>query len=319
MPFYTGTGSSLQIGKEKTYGTGVTPDTLVDITSEGIKVSVEKGDQGSLLASKTPMSRDLLGITVDGSVSFILRPEFAGLLFHLALGGADKVTAVGESGNQKHTLHLCGANEDLPGMTVVIDRKASVKKYPGCTIAALSMDCAAGDYVKGSIDIKGTKEEPGTLTPQLTGFEVPSYRCTSAKFTFGGKTYDIASSSIKLDNALEEAPKTYSTGLYKGRPQHGRRSVTVSFEIPYSKEIDTLKDSYLLTEANAAVTLTFTSSNQDYSIIISMPNVAINTVDANVGGTGILNSSVSGEALSVGNTEPLEVVITDKTAKAYGV
>ena len=64
--FYTGTGSSLQIGKETEYGTAVTPTALIDLTSESIKVAVEKGDEGSLLASKTPMSRDLLSITVSG-------------------------------------------------------------------------------------------------------------------------------------------------------------------------------------------------------------------------------------------------------------
>ncbi|MFA6776811.1 MAG: phage tail tube protein [Sphaerochaetaceae bacterium] len=76
MPFITGTGASLQIGKETVFGTGVQPTDLVDITSEGIKLSVEKGDEGSLLASKTPNSRDLMSISVSGSVSFILRASY---------------------------------------------------------------------------------------------------------------------------------------------------------------------------------------------------------------------------------------------------
>ena len=63
--------------------------------------------------------------------------------------------------------------------------------------------------------------------------------------------------------------------------------------------------------------LTFTSSDQDHKVEISMPNVSINDVTANVGGTGILTASVSGEALSVGTDEPLEVVITDKNEEAY--
>ena len=48
-----------------------------------------------------------------------------------------------------------------------------------------------------------------------------------------------------------------------------------------------------------------------------MPNVSVNDVTANVGGTGILTASVSGEALSVGTDEPLEVVITDKNEETY--
>ena len=159
----------------------------------------------------------------------------------------------------------------------------------------------------------------GTLNSSLTRFTIPSYRCTSATFTIGGVSYDISSASFKIDNSLETAPKTYASGLYAGQPQHGKRSATISFEIPYSADIETLKSTYLISEANASVVLTFTSSLTDYSIQITIPHVAINDVDANVSGTGILSSTVAGEALSVGTDEPVTIVITDKTSTAYGV
>lgn len=317
MSFYTGTGASVQIGKEAVFNTPATPDTLVDITSEGVKVAVEKGDEGSLLASKTVASRDLLSITVSGSLSFILKPEFAGLLFHLALGGEDEVSQ-DENGNSVHRITLCGANEDLPSATLVIDRKVAVKKYSGVTISSLSIDAVAGDYVKGSVELQGVKEEAGTLNTAVKSFTVPSYRCTQAVFRIGDEVFDISSCSLKLDNALETAPKTYASGLYAGQPQHGRRSVTITFEIPYKENIETLKDDYLTTEKNASVELFFTSSNAEYSVKTIIPNLSINDVSANVGGTGILTASVSGEALSIGETEPVTVEITDKTTTPYG-
>jgi hypothetical protein len=46
--------------------------------------------------------------------------------------------------------------------------------------------------------------------------------------------------------------------------------------------------------------------------------VAISEVDANVGGTGILSSTIAGEALSVGTDEPITIVITDKIPTPYG-
>ena len=318
MSFFTGTGSSLQIGNESTFAESVIPSALVDLTSESIKVSVEKGDEGSLLSSKTVMSRDLLGISVEGSVSFILRPEFAGLLLYAALGGEDSCLQVGSTETYTHTMNLCGVNESLPSLTVVVNRKAAVKRYAGCTISSFSLDCAAGDYVKGSIDLKGIKEEVGTLNTNLTSYSIPSYRCTAATFTLSDATYDISSASLKIDNALEVAPKTYSSGLYAGRPQHGKRSVTISFEIPYSADIEDLKHTYLTSEAHAAVELTFSSSQTDHTIQITLAHVSINDVDANISGTGILSSTVAGEALSVGLDEPLTVVITDKISTAYG-
>jgi type 1 fimbria pilin len=188
----------------------------------------------------------------------------------------------------------------------------------GCTISALSLDCAAGDYVKGSIDLKGTTEESGTIDEALKSFSIPSYRCTNATFTINGTTYDITSASLKIDNALESSPRTYASGLYAGQPQHGKRAVTINFEIPYSAEVETLKGSYLTSEENASVALTFSSPSEGHSITVTLSHVAISEVDANVGGTGILSSTVAGEALSVGIEEPITIVITDKISTPYG-
>jgi len=316
MSFITGTGASAQFGKETTFGTEATPTALLDITSEGISVSVEKGDEGSLLASKTAQTRDLMAIKVDGSLSLILRPETAGLLFHAAFGGADAVSEDGEY--KKHTINLCGAKADLPSFTLVVDRNASVKKYTGCTVSSLTIEAAAGDYVKCSVDIKGVKEEAGTLNPSIQEFTIPSYRCTSASLRFAGQEYAVTSSTFKLDNSLEDAPQTYKSGLYSGQPKHGRRGASISFEVPYSSEIEALKSAYLVTEETAAIELKFTSSNPGYSVTITLPNVSLTSVDANVGGTGIITASLEGEALSVGSVEPVTAVIRDKNAEAYG-
>lgn len=315
MAYYTGSGADLQIGKESVFGTGVTPTAIVNLTSEGINTTVEKSDEGSLIASKTPMSRDLMSINVDGDVSFILRPEFAGLLFHLALGGAD--TVGGTSGAQTHTMHLCDPATDLPSATIVLNRKAAVKKYAGCTIGSLNLDFNANDYVQGSFSIVGTKEETGSLV-QLPAFSVPSYRCTGATLKVGEATLDVEGVSIAIENNLEDAPRVYSTGLYKGKPKHGRRNVTVSITLPYSEEVETFKNTYLTTEANASITLECASSDSAYKLKVQMPNVSINGASGNIGGEGTIESTIEGEALSVGSTEPLSVIITDKTSTAYG-
>ena len=316
MSFIVGTGTSCQIGKETSYGVKATMTDLVNLTSETLSTTVEKGDEGSLLASKTAMSRDLMSITVGGDVSFILRPEFAGLLFHAALGGDDDVME-STDGFYTHTINLCEVNEDLPTLTVTLDRKAAVKAYTGCTISNLSLSCAAGDYVSGSFSVTGYKEEVGSLA-SLPSYTIPSYRCTAATFTLGEEEYDISSASLTIDNALVEAPQTYSSGLYAGQPQHGMRTVTIDFDIPYSTQIETLKSEMLESELNAEVILTFTSSNEKYKVEVIMPNVSINSVSNNVSGTGLVTASISGEALSVGQSEPLTVRITDKEDTAYG-
>ena len=319
MSFIVGTGTTCQMGVESAYGTKATMTDLVNLTSETISTTVEKADEGSLLASKTAMSRDLMSITVGGDVSFILRPEFAGHLFYAAMGGADSVSAVseGDEGFYTHTMNLCEVNDDLPTITITMDRKAAVKAYTGCTVSNLTLSCAAGDYVSGSFTVNGYKEETGVLG-DVTSYTVPSYRCTSATFKVNEEVYDISSSTLTIDNALVTAPQTYSSGLYAGQPQHGLRNVTIDFDIPYSTQVETLKQTMLETEVTAEVVLTFTSSDQDYKIQVTMPNVSINSVSANVSGTGLITAGVSGEALSVGDEEPITVVITDDVSTAYG-
>ena len=58
--------------------------------------------------------------------------------------------------------------------------------------------------------------------------------------------------------------------------------------------------------------------NADYSVRIVVPNLAVTSVGGNVSGTGILTASCEGEALSVGDVEPITVTVTDRTATAYG-
>lgn len=323
MAFNVGSGAAIHFGKESEYGTAVAGTHIINFTSEGIKVNAEKADEGNLLASVSPTSRDLMALTVDGNISFILRPEFAGALFKAAFGGTDEVTADSPiAGATKHTIGLVAANGTLPSYTVIVNRKVSVKKYSGVKIDSLQLDAAAGDYVKGQITVKGKDETTGELAT-LDPLSLQSFRCVGATLKLAGETYDVSSSSFNISNALQDAPQTYASGLYSGEPVQGVREITIDFEIPYSDSIDTLSESYLKTEASlASAELTFKSPSMitgstPYQITIKMNNIAITDVTSNVGGSGIITSSVSGIALAVGSTAPATVEIIDDTTTAY--
>ena len=56
----TGIGSVCQAGLQNAWGTPATPDTLINMTGETIKVTVNKGDEGNLLAKKTRDQADVM-------------------------------------------------------------------------------------------------------------------------------------------------------------------------------------------------------------------------------------------------------------------
>ncbi len=316
MAYKVGAGSVCQAGKQTVFGTSVVPTALINMTSESINTTVNKGDEGNLLASKTANQRDLLGITVDGSISTVLRPEFADFLFEVGMGNKS-----GESGAYSYTLANTGA--DLPVSTFVISRGGIVKTYPDVTIRSMSIQAAAQDYVKVDLDVVGTKEiavgGTGAQTIQNLSYVLPSYRCIAASLFYGAAGSEptstklcVESTTINIDNGIEDAPSTYCSGLYAGQPVKGQRTVTVDFSIPYSDAMDTFKETYYLAQSApyVALKLEFTTTDEDEKIEIVLPNVCITDATNNVGGTGLIEASFSGQAISVGSAEPITVTVT---------
>ncbi len=312
--FMVGSGSVCQAAEQSVWGTSVTPDTLLNMTSESITVTYQKGDEANLIAKKTAGSKDLLAVVTEGGISTILRPDFADWLFKAALGKAS--TGV-------YTLQ--NPNTDLPISTLVMKRGSIVKTYPDVTIRSLTIDAPAQDYVRADIDLVGTKEIPaggtGAQTVQDIEFENRSYRCTQATLYYGDgdtasgsliNTLCVEDVSITIDNGVEDSPATYCSGLYNDRPVPGQRSVTVNFNIPYNVAVENFRASYYanVESPNVALKLVFTTADSDESVEIYLPNVNLTSGDGNVGGAGIIDTSFSGEALSVGDSEPITITVT---------
>ena len=311
----TGIGSVCQAGKQSVWGTSVAPDVKINMTSESIECSVEKGDEGNLLPKKTRDAADVIAINVDGSVSAILRPEFADWLFECALGKKDA---------SDNIYTLADPNTDLPVSTIVISRGGRVKTYPDCTITRLSLQAPAQDYVRVSFDISGVKElgagESGAQTVQDLSFTLPSYKCTGAtlKYGNGGTAEGSLSQSmcveevdISIENSTEEAPATYCDTFYNGRPVLGLRTVAVDVDLPYDSSFDLFRRDKILAPSSptVAIELKFTTSNADEYITVYMPNVSLTTGNGNVDGQGIIEASFSGEALHLEDEEPITVTV----------
>jgi hypothetical protein len=139
MQNLNGIGTSLGIGKEASYGTintGAEATKLLNFISESIKLSVERKEEESLLASTSAGSQDIMGHKVAGDFAVIAKPDELGYLFALALG-AESVGAAEDAyatGSWKHTFVPCSSTATLPSFTTHVDRKQAKKSFVGCKI-----------------------------------------------------------------------------------------------------------------------------------------------------------------------------------------
>lgn len=264
-----------------------------------------------------------MGIKVEGDISGILRPEFAAYLIRQAFGGADTVTANSPvTGTYTHSIPLVGAAGTLPSTTVIVGRKAGVRKYTGCKVSSFKLEGAAGDYVKFTLSLKGKDESSGSLA-SLPALALQSFKTVGATITMGGISYDAKSVSLSLDNALEDNGPTYGSGLYMLEPVHGQRKATTEVEVNYDSGIETLIDTNLLTDTKlASIVWTLKSpsiitGSTQYGITITLNNVSVTEVTRNVNGVGIITAKISGLALSIGASEPVVASVVDATSSAY--
>lgn len=320
----TSTGIAFQAGNESTYGAAVVPTVVLNVTGGSLGVKTKRASENNYLASKAKMSSDLMTIVADGSLDFVLRPEFAGWLFKWALGGTDTVTANDPvTGSYKHTILLQDAVNQLQAKTIVIDRKLAVSKYSGCKVDSLSLDCPAGDFVKGSIAIKAKDEATG-VTAGLSALALKNYKLASATLTIGGTTFPAKSVKFNLKNNLQEAPQNYTSGLYLPEPVHGQRDISFEVETEYSASVETLKSTYEITDTLVtSLVLTFQSASiitgsTPYKVTITANNLAVDDISDPVSSPGqYMMSNIKLSACMIGSTEPLQAQIWDATSTAY--
>lgn len=324
MAYNMGIGSQLAIGKESAWGTAVPDTKLINFTSESLDASVSKTEEENLLAAKAAAAYDLMGIKVAGDFSAILKPESAGFLVKAALGGTDTVVQNqgGVTGQHQHTIIAQTAAGSLPSYTIIVNRKQAVKKYSGCKVDTLKLSAKAGDYARITVGVKGKDESSGSVTTS-TNPSKKAYKFIGGTLTAGGTALDITGVDLDYANGLDDGVQTNTSGIYASEPIHGKRKITLSVEMPYDTNSESIRNTNLLTEALLSTVVLHLESPEiiaaasKFRMDITLANVAILEAKVNVGGAGLLTMSIKGEATAVGATEPITAVVYDDQSTAY--
>ena len=270
-----------------------------------------------------------------------------------------------EAIQRERTYLLAEPNEDLPSSGIELWRGNQGFYYSGMTVSNMSLEAPSQDFVKANVTFNGTKEQYLGDDPSeeqiVDATFGGSYKCTKAKlrkanagsdtlaqFFPGGvvdwdscpahEVYDVETSTLTVDNGIEETPATYCSGLYANQPGHGQRSVTLACNVPYSNDFEDFRQDYYAKEDpdKLALLLQFaTKENYTYypgtatetastpstipmhQVLVILPYISISEISANAGGSGMIEGSFTGTALSVGNTEPIKVIVRDYDWQAH--
>ena len=324
MPYNMGVGSQLAIGKESAWGTPVADTQLINFLSESLDSAVSKVEEESLLAAKAAAAYDLMGIRVAGDFSAILKPETAGMLLKAALGGTDTVVqnSGGVTGQHQHTIIAQTASGTTPSYTLIVNRKQAIKRYAGCKVDTCKLAAKVGDYVRITLSVKGKDESTGTVTSTANPSK-KAYKFIGGTLTMGGTAVDVTGVDLEIANGLDDGVQVNTSGIYSSEPVHGKRKITLSVEMPYDTNAESIRNANLLTEAVLSTVVLHLESPEiiavasKYRMDITLANVAIQEAKVNVGGVSLLTMSIKGEATAVGATEPITAVVYDGINTAY--
>ena len=320
MALNVGSGAQVAIGKESVWGTAVADTMLLDVASESLGLNVKKQKADSLIASKAKSALDLMGLTASGDVTVVLRPENAGFIMKAALGGTDTLT--NPTSQYLHTIVAAASGAAFPSYTLFANRKQAIKKYSGMKMASLKLSGKAGDYIRAVMSWKGKDEATGTITTS-TMPSLKYYKFIGATLTAGGTSLDITGFELTIDNGMDDGIQTSGSGLYNTEPLHSERSISIKIDMPYDANSETIREANLKTETLlSSIVLHLESpsiiaSTYKYRMDITLNNCAVTSEPVNVGGSGIITTSITAEATAVGATEPITAAIYDNVNAAY--
>ena len=307
-------------------------NSTIDLTSESLSETYNYQSPESLLASKTASSRDLQNITIEGSISALMRPESIDWMLEASLGKKGDFEATEGLAEAHPGFMLASVNTDLPKSEIDIMRGTVGKVYKGLVARSVTMNFPAQEYATIDIDFVGNEAVTDTSQISVANFTKPAFRVNHSKLVFatrdsvktvdeqeqemllkcladacGEGYFDAENFNISIDNGVESAPATFCTGLFAGDAIMGKRSVTCDFTLPYSSDVENFRKQFYAvnTEGAPDFMLAFVCRNGNEAISVFIPSAHVTSIPVNVGGEGIIETTISIEALSKVGEEPI--------------
>lgn len=324
MGVIAGNNATMQVGAQSNWSTAVAPTLKVEFTSESLQYMPMYMESDALTGSRTTDRMDISGIKVEGGFDIIVNPDNIGLLLSALLGAESSAAAVDGSAVYDHTFTPMSANvsSSLPKLTVVIDRIVGVLGYVGVKLDSMSLSAQAQDYLRASFTARGYDEASDALESLSASTKRP-FQFVDGNLQIDSSDYaDVLSFSLDYANNLENDRFTLngSNKMQEIEPQ--KRDITFTLDTLYSTATNTTRTNKFKAGAQAALTLTFTSteevlSGKYYTLTIEAPNCYITEAHPNVSGPDRITMSMSMRAVEEAGVSPITITLRDGRSTKY--
>ena len=317
MAIGSGIGSQLGIATETTFNTPVTVSRFYEFTSENLNYNKKTAvGMGLRAGGQLPRSQRRVVTTSDvtGDISLDLPTRGLGLLISQAMGTVPSATTV-STGVYSYTFTLGDVyGKSFTAQVGVPQYNGTVtpKTVAGAKVSSFELAVANAGIATGKFNIDGASITTGI------SLATASYSATTNIFNFaqGAITLDgtsianIRDFSVTVDNTLKgDRYNLGSSGIKAEQLINGFRKISGKITAEFT---DTTLFGKVLSDANAAIVLTFTgatiASTYKETLSITISAAKFNADTPKVTSPGVIDLSMDFEAYDNGTDAPLTIV-----------
>jgi len=321
---FSGEDTKLQIGVETTWGTGVAPTVELDMINEEFGETMIMATEPTLVGKATEGRNDIMGKKVPGGFQIVVKPDNIGLLLAMALG-AESAAAAANAGSTvyDHDFSLItGSASTLPHFTAVVNKKAATFGYVSNKISQMGFECGNNDYLKCKCTTIGRAEQADALE-SLTPSVLRAFNFNDLSIEVDDTVInEVLSVTITLNNNLEDDLFVADGSEYMVEIDRQRREVTVSMEVLWNTDINTLRTNHYKAGDPVKLELIFTGdeavTGYYYTLSFTLNNAYfMDDPMAKIGGPERLKGTLSFKAAALSTTEPFVVSLRAKQGTKY--
>lgn len=303
-----GHGAFIKLGKEVTWGTGVSTTISNRINSITVQKSQERNQKANL---SVPASGVLGGlydgfINVEGTIDMPIHFQGQGLLFEMAFGGSVSV----DSSGAPVYVSTFAPDIDLGSATLEVQRGSGISNqmeaFQGMKISTLSISCEAGGEMTASLDFIGKSSSArATNISSSFGTGASVLHFQAGQLSFNSVSYDVASMTYTINNNLERRDVLGSKETAEPTVGDVR---TITMEVTLDVENNNLHTAYL-DGTQSDVSLTFTSGSDSIEFVLT--NALISEFSDPVNGFSRVQQTLTFTGLADSSNVGGKIVLTN--------